>query len=94
MENILFTIQKVYCINTTLQNSTLEKFNTGIANQNNNDHVISFDGKQMAISNHVGEKRISTLLYFRLQVQINRYKSLLRIQVIPICIAGQPMERN
>ena len=44
-----------------LQNNTPEKLNTGFANQNNNDHVISFDGKQIAISNHVGEKRISTL---------------------------------
>lgn len=35
--------------------------NTGTAKQNNNDHVISFDGKMLAISNHVGEKRISTL---------------------------------
>lgn len=35
--------------------------NTGFANQNNNDHVLSFDGKQIAISNHVGAKRISTL---------------------------------
>src|SRR6187401_1272569 len=45
-----------------LQNNTPEKLSTGFANQNNNDHVISFDGKQMAISHHVGEKRISTLL--------------------------------
>ena len=44
-----------------MQNNTPEKLNTGFANQNNNDHVISFDGKQMAISHHVGEKRISTL---------------------------------
>ena len=44
-----------------LQSNTPEKLNTGFANQNNNDHVISFDGKQMAISHHVGEKRISTL---------------------------------
>jgi Tol biopolymer transport system component len=44
-----------------LQNNTPEKLNTGFANQNNNDHVISFDGKHMAISHHVGEKRISTL---------------------------------
>ena len=42
-------------------NSTVEKLNTGFANQNNNDHVLSFDGKQLAISHHVGEKRISTL---------------------------------
>jgi TolB protein len=44
-----------------LKTGGIEKLNTGFANQNNNDHVISFDGKQIAISNHVGEKRISTL---------------------------------
>ncbi len=44
-----------------LSNNSVNKLNTGFANQNNNDHVISFDGRQMAISHHVGEKRISTL---------------------------------
>ena len=44
-----------------LNKNKIEKLNTGFANQNNNDHVISFDGKQMAISHYVGEKRISTL---------------------------------
>ncbi len=29
-----------------------EKMNTGEANHNNNDHVISFDGKMLGISNH------------------------------------------
>ncbi len=29
--------------------------NTDFADRNNNDHVISFDGKQMAISHHAGE---------------------------------------
>lgn len=29
-----------------------EKLNTGDANQNNNDHVISFDGKMLGISSH------------------------------------------
>ncbi len=29
-----------------------QKLNTGSANKNNNDHVISFDGKMLAISNH------------------------------------------
>lgn len=28
------------------------KLNTGFANRNNNDHVISFDGKKLAISHH------------------------------------------
>ncbi|HEU5168092.1 MAG TPA: biopolymer transporter TolR [Chitinophagaceae bacterium] len=44
-----------------LTKNTNEKLNTGFANQNNNDHVLSFDGRQIAISNHVGEKRISTI---------------------------------
>lgn len=44
-----------------LSNNTPTKLNTGFANQNNNDHVLSFDGKQLAISNHMGDKRISTL---------------------------------
>lgn len=44
-----------------LGTGTINKLNTGFADQNNNDHVLSFDGKQLAISNHVGEKRISTL---------------------------------
>jgi TolB protein len=44
-----------------LSDYSVSRLNTGFANQNNNDHVISFDGKQLAISHHVGEKRISTL---------------------------------
>jgi TolB protein len=44
-----------------LSNGAISTLNTGTANQNNNDHVLSFDGKQMGISNHMGEKRISTL---------------------------------
>lgn len=44
-----------------LKNHRIDKLNTGFANQNNNDHVLSFDGKQLAISHHVGENRISTI---------------------------------
>jgi TolB protein len=44
-----------------LANNTPTVLNTGNASQNNNDHVLSFDGKQLALSNYVGEKRISTL---------------------------------
>jgi len=35
-----------------LQGGKPEKLNTGFANRNNNDHVISFDGKMLAISHH------------------------------------------
>lgn len=44
-----------------LANGAIQKVNTGFANQNNNDHVLSFDGKQIGISHHTGEKRTSTL---------------------------------
>lgn len=35
-----------------LQDAKKEKLYTGAANRNNNDHVISFDGKMLAISHH------------------------------------------
>ncbi|HEY9048957.1 MAG TPA: hypothetical protein VIN08_23820, partial [Ohtaekwangia sp.] len=35
-----------------LQGGTPQKVNTGIADRNNNDHAISFDGKWLAISHH------------------------------------------
>lgn len=44
-----------------LSTHTASQLNTGFATSNNNDHVLSFDGKQLAISNYVGEKRTSTI---------------------------------
>lgn len=44
-----------------LKSDAITKLNTGFATQNNNDHVLSYDGKMLAISNHVGEKRTSTI---------------------------------
>ncbi len=35
-----------------IEGGNLEKLNTGFADQNNNDHGISFDGKLLAISHH------------------------------------------
>jgi Tol biopolymer transport system component len=35
-----------------VEGGELEKLNTDFANRNNNDHGISFDGKQLAISHH------------------------------------------
>lgn len=37
--------------------------NTGFANRNNNDHVISFDGKQMAISHHDDDDNGDSAIY-------------------------------
>ncbi|MDZ7371719.1 MAG: biopolymer transporter TolR, partial [candidate division KSB1 bacterium] len=36
-----------------LETQKIEKIDTGFAVRNNNDHVISFDGKLLGISNHV-----------------------------------------
>lgn len=47
--------------NYDLKTGAITKLNSGFANQNNNDHVLSFDGKMLAISNHVGEARTSTV---------------------------------
>ena len=35
-----------------VEGGVTEKLNTGIASRNNNDHVISFDGKMLGISHH------------------------------------------
>lgn len=47
--------------NYELATGKISKLNTGFATANNNDHVLSFDGKMMGISHHVGPKRISTI---------------------------------
>jgi len=44
-----------------LQRGAITKLNTGFANQLNNDHVLSRDGKMLGISNHTGPKRTSTI---------------------------------
>lgn len=40
-----------------LSNGTPAEINTGFAIRNNNDHVLSFDGKMLAISHHVSEEQ-------------------------------------
>ena len=39
-----------------LDTKAISKLNTGEINDNNNDHVLSFDGKMLGISNHLGSK--------------------------------------
>jgi len=41
--------------NFNLATNTPTAINTGVANKNNNDHVISFDGKMLAVSSGNGE---------------------------------------
>jgi len=54
-----------YLYNYHLESGTLSQLNTGFATNNNNDHVISFDGSLLAISHHNeeydGESTIYTL---------------------------------
>lgn len=45
--------------NFNLASGTPTVINTGAANKNNNDHVISFDGKTLAVSSGNGEKGAS-----------------------------------
>ena len=47
--------------NFDLATHKVSQMNTGTVINNNNDHVMSFDGKMIALSNHMGDKRISTL---------------------------------
>jgi len=44
-----------------ISTGSISTINTGFANNNNNDHVLSFDGKQIAISHHTGADRNSTI---------------------------------
>lgn len=41
-----------YLYRYDLQSGAIDPLNTGFANRNNNDHVLSFDGQMLAISHH------------------------------------------
>jgi len=44
-----------------LRTGEMTKIETGVANNNNNDHVMSFDGKKMGISSSTSTERQSTI---------------------------------
>lgn len=46
-----------------LKNGEISEFNTGFATNNNNDHVISFDGSRMGISHHSEEHEGQSIIY-------------------------------
>jgi hypothetical protein len=46
-----------------LRSRTPSVINTGFATRNNNDHVLSFDGKMLAISNHAPEDSGASIVY-------------------------------
>ncbi len=49
--------------NFDLKTNTPSVLNTDFAKRNNNDHVLSFDGKQIAISNHSEEDKGVSMVY-------------------------------
>ena len=46
-----------------LASRAAEAINTGFATRNNNDHVLSFDGRMLAISNHVPEDSGASIVF-------------------------------
>lgn len=52
-----------YLYNYHLENGILSRLNTGFATNNNNDHVISFDGTLLAISHHKEEYGGESTIY-------------------------------
>ncbi len=46
-----------------LKTKTSSELNTDFADKNNNDHVLSFDGKQIGISHHAQEANGQSLIY-------------------------------
>lgn len=49
--------------NYLLENGQITPLNTGFATQNNNDHVVTFDGTQIAISHHNPEDDNHSTIY-------------------------------
>jgi TolB protein len=49
--------------NLDLQTATPKLINTGLADRNNNDHVLSFDGKMIGISNHTKADNGVSIVY-------------------------------
>lgn len=49
--------------NYTLSNNKISVLNTGFANDNNNDHVLSWSGKEIAISHHNAEDDRRSTIY-------------------------------
>ena len=60
-KSLIYNSAEGLLYNYNIESGVAKKINSGSATQNNNDHVISPDGKMIAISNYVGPKRKSTI---------------------------------
>jgi hypothetical protein len=49
--------------NLSLENNDINLINSGFANSNNNDHVLSFDGQYLGISHHSAEDHNNSTIY-------------------------------
>ncbi len=59
-KSFIFNSSQGLLYNFDIASQTVKQINSGFAINNNNDHVISFDGKTLAISNYTGN-HISTI---------------------------------
>lgn len=52
-----------YLYRYDIEDGQISNLNTGFATNNNNDHVLTFDGKQIAISHHVPEDNNQSTIF-------------------------------
>lgn len=62
-KNLIYNSKGLLYEYSLYQNSIMP-LNTGFANRNNNDHVISFDGKLLGISHHNNDDEGNSSLYY------------------------------
>lgn len=60
-KSLIYNSAEGLLYNYSIASGVTKQINSGPATQNNNDHVISPDGKMLAISNYVGPQRKSTI---------------------------------
>jgi TolB protein len=73
-KSLIYNSAEGLLYNYDIGTGVVKKINSGSATQNNNDHVISPDGKMIAISNYVGPKRKSTIFIMPLEGTDNPIK--------------------
>ena len=55
---------KGHLFNYDLKNNQVSPLNTGFAINNNNDHVLTFDGKMIGVSNHTASEKGKSTIYW------------------------------
>ena len=73
-KSLIYNSSEGLLYNYNIESGVAKQINSGFAIQNNNDHVISPDGKMIAISNIVGPKRKSTIFIMPIEGTDNPIK--------------------